>query len=109
MGQVGEVFVQSWAGWPNLQQFRHSVIREAENIFSHLWGWENKRMVSLRSVAWSGGIEITTQVVDFVLSARSSLRKQAALIVAPVAKPFASLMVLRWSAGAVGRTWTGRF
>jgi hypothetical protein len=65
-------------------------------------------MDSLRSMAWSGVIEITTEVVAFVLSAGSDLRKRAALMVAPVAKPIASLIVLRRSAGAVGRTWTGR-
>jgi hypothetical protein len=53
-------------------------------------------------------MEITTEVVALVLSAGLGLRKRAALIVAPVANPMASLIVLSRSAGARGRTCTGR-
>jgi len=69
-----------------------------------LAGRESRRMESLRSRAWSGVMETTTEVVALDLSAGLGLRKRAALIVAHVAKPMASLIVLRRSAGAVKST-----
>jgi hypothetical protein len=83
-------------------------MREAENVLSHLRELEMSLIDSLRSRAWSGVMEKTIKVVAFVLPAASDLRKLVVLMYTPVAKPIASLMVMRSSAGSAGRTCTGR-
>ena len=107
IGQVGSSCLLSWEGWPNLAQWRHWVNGEEENIFSHLRGREKSRIESVRSVAWSGVTETTTEVVGFCLSAGFGFRYLASVMMAPFAKPMGTFIIWPSSTGSSGRTCTG--
>jgi hypothetical protein len=83
-GHVGCSCLQSWEGCPNLQQLRHCVMGDDENIFSHLRGREKSLMESVRRFAWSGVTETTIEVVAFKRSSGFGFKKRAPEMIAPL-------------------------
>jgi hypothetical protein len=76
---------------------------EEENIFSHLHGWENSLIESVKSRACSGVAETTIKVVAFVRLSGFCFRNRAEEMIAPFAKPMASLIVSKKGVGNKNR------
>ena len=65
MGQVGDLSVQVWCGWPRRKQLRQWAVGLAERMGATLRGRENRRMVVPICWACSLETEITIDVAFF--------------------------------------------